>query len=290
MLWSLKVSMVKDCFQQQRQQQWRRPEQEQQVEVSTLASCAARLLSCVPALQQLRHLVLEAPALGAHSARHIMQLTQLTSLRLTAAKEAAGEEAAAADLCAMAGMTNLVELRLNWALAPHLPAGPEGPYCFPSSLVTLEVSSEGHTSPAPMARWVAHLPGCVQLQQLLLEYGQQHYQQQQHHHSAHPRAVVGVLLQHSRRLRTLRLPGDQLADWTASVEGLPDAEEGADSEWRPDDALAALTALEGLSSGLLCVKSEEDWQHLVQLTALTQLSGGAFHWAPPLNTGHCWQL
>jgi hypothetical protein len=99
---------------------------------SNLDSYAAGLLRRVPALQRLRHLSVSADVLVASSAACIQRLTQLTFLQLKAINTATP---AAADLLAMSAMTHLVELSLNWALAPYLPAGPEGPYCFPSSLV-----------------------------------------------------------------------------------------------------------------------------------------------------------
>jgi hypothetical protein len=245
----------------------------------TLECCAATLLSGVPALQRLQRLELEAPFLGASCAVHIMQLTQLTSLQLTASK---GEPAAAADLGAMAGMTNLVELRLNWALAPHLPPSREGPYCLPSTLVTLELSSYGHTSPAPMACWVAHLPGCPQLQHLELAYGRE-----PHHHSTHPRAVVQVLAEHQPRLRSLQVPliaGP--VTFTGQVAGLPDAAGVEASKWHPSAALAALTGLERLDGGgLLHVEDQADWQHLVQLPALWKLSTLGGCCVPQLQPG-----
>jgi hypothetical protein len=248
---------------------------QQQQEALTVEYCACSILKGVPSLQQLRRLELTVPSLGASSAQHIMQLTQLTRLQLTASGASVDE---AADLGAMSAMTNLVELHLNWALAPHLPAGLEGPYCLPSSLVELELSSRGHSSAAPMACWVAQLPGCPQLQHLVLDHGKQQ------HLSAHPRSVVGLLAQYNRQLRTLASPSsDDDMYWGAPVVGLPGAGGRFHTEWWPDAALATLTGLECLQSGrnaMLNIREQAQWQHLVQLTALRKLDG-AMIWCVP---------
>jgi hypothetical protein len=168
----------------------------------------------------------------------------------------------------MSAMTNLVQLRLNWALAPHLPAGPEGPYCLPSSLVKLQLDSNSHDSATPMACWVAHLPGCHQLQELELYYGPLQ------HASAHPNAVVALLAQHNKQLRRLDVScGFYEVSWGSSVAGLPYEWGAAYKEWRPDAALAALTGLECLSGRIMEVTmgQPKDWQHLAQMPALSKL-------------------
>jgi hypothetical protein len=257
---------------------------QQQQLAPVLEHCASSVLISVAPLKQLRRLVLESPALGACSAGYIMQLTQLTYLELTAPGAA---PAAAADLGALSRFTNLVELHLNWALAPHLPAGPEGPYCLPSSLVRLELSSKGHTSPAPMACWVAHLPGCPQLQRLVLAYGEQQ------HLSAHPSNLVGVLAQYNRQLRTfIKSSRDSDIHWTTHVEGLADVDPlPEDWEWVPDAALAALTGLECLQCrDQLDIRDQTQWQHVAQLTGLTKLSGALIWCVPELQPGSTLRL
>lgn len=53
------------------------------------------------------------------------------------------------------------------------------------------------------------------------------------------------------------------------------------TEWRPDDALAALTGLQALSEQQqLCIRHPSDWQHLAQLTALLSLVGAEYYCAP----------
>jgi hypothetical protein len=247
--------------------------------------CTSSLLSGVPALQQLRVLTLESSALGASCAAQLVQLTQLTRLKVAATRTPVD---AAADLTALGHLTNLVELRLDWALAPHLPAGPKGPYCLPSSLVTLHVSSTDHTGPATMACWLAHLPGCPQLQQLELVYGQQQ------HASVHPSALVPLLAKHQPQLRSLCLSDGAHAveahatiTWDAAVAGLPAAAAApVPAHWQPDASLAALTGLQSLSGdGLLCIREQVHWQHLAQLTALTGLAGGLISSVPQLQAG-----
>jgi hypothetical protein len=267
---------------------WEEQQQQQQQEERPVLDYH-KLLNGMAALQRMRCLEIDVPTLDAGSAQHIMQLTQLTSLRLTARNAPAGaaaaaaaaavSAAAAADLGAMAGMTSLVKLRLNWALAPHLPAGPEGPYCLPSSLVRLELCSYGHTSPAPMACWIAHLPGCPQLQHLELASDNNNQ-----HGSTHPSVVVGLLAQHNKQLRRLDAFGGSSsgAGWEAPVEGLPDAPFALD--WRPSAALAALKDLSHLVAGEdlgLSLRTAADWQHLAQLPALTELECAMVLCVPP---------
>jgi hypothetical protein len=254
----------------------------QQQQDDTMEYCTSSLLQHVPAQQQLRRMTLTAPYLGTCGAQLLLQLTQLTSLDLTAPRtppQPAAAAAAAADLGALRGFTNLVKLRLDWALAPHLPAGPEGPYCFPSSLKTLELVSTKHISPVPMAHWLAHLPGCPQLQSLRLMYGPQQ------HASAHPSHVVQLLARSHTQLRSLDFRVGHVREWGAAVAGLPDMEVPEGGKWQPNAALAALTGLSSLYSSSLCVRDQADWQILAQLTALTYLGGLTFHYAPPLQGG-----
>jgi hypothetical protein len=269
-------------FSQQQQQDDEEEETDEEDGHAAMEHFAATLLMHVPPMQQLRRLTLYIPALGACSAHVVLQLTQLTSLRLEASttpQPPPAAAAAAADLCAMSRLTHLEELHLHWALAPHLPAGPEGPFCFPSSLVVLELSSSGHATPQPMAAWLAHLPGCPQLQSLKLEYGPQQ------HASAHPSHVARLLARHHTQLRTLAVMAHYVPEWGAAVAGLADVEAPMGGDWRPDASLAALKSLQSLHGSFLCVDCEADWQHLAQLTALTRLCGALFRYAPPLQDG-----
>jgi hypothetical protein len=244
--------------------------------------CAANLLSGVPSLRQLRQLVLDAPVLGVCGVVHLQQLVQLTCLHLTAPSTPAD---AAADLTALSRLTNLVALHLCWALAPHPPASPEGPYCLPSSLVTLGVYSKDHTSPAPLACWLAHLPGCPQLQHLHLTYGQQQ------HASAHPNAVVEQLVRHTPHLRSCDMSGPSNIAWDVVVAGLPAAAAPVSAHWQLDASLAALTGLQRLEGvNLLAIREQADWQHLAQATALTSLSGAVISRVPGMEAGSVLRL
>jgi hypothetical protein len=245
--------------------------------------CASTILGGVQSLQQLRRLVLQAPALGSCCAGHIQQLKQLTCLHLTATQQ---PEKSAADLAGLGCLTNLVELRLSWALAPHLPAGPEGPYCLPSSLVRLHVCSLGHSSPAPMACWVAHLPGCPQLQHLRLSYGPQQ------HTSAHPTAVLRLLAQHTPRLCSLIMArGAECIHFSRDVAGLPATSPLVPAHWQPDASLAALAGLQRLSGDdLLHIRDQAHWQHLAQATALSSLDGVWVSCVPEMEAGSTLRL
>jgi hypothetical protein len=254
----------------------------EQQEAATLENCTSSILSAVPSLQQLRRVDLYPGVLGACSMRHVLQLTQLTSLMLTAWSPPIHT---AVNYMALARLTNLLELRLAWALAPPLPAGPEGPYCLPSSLVTLELCSA--IDPAPLAHWLAHVPGCVQLQELELRY------RAPQHHSTHPRALVELFVQHSLQPRSLQFVfAPRPMDFSAHVLGLPDAEDAVDWLWRPNAGLAAMSRLESLcadSDSLdtlrLYVEAAADWQCLAQVPRLQKLYGMECCYAPPHPAG-----
>jgi hypothetical protein len=137
-----------------------------------------------------------------------------------------------------------------------------------------------------MASWVTHLPGCPQLEEVGLAYD--HHQ----HASAHPSAVARLLARHNPRLRVLWVWCKEDADmtsWDAAVEGLPEAAaaggEAVTWEWFPSDSLAALKRLEYLDSRQLDICDKAAWQHMAALTALTQLLGALFQYAPPLAAG-----
>jgi hypothetical protein len=283
----------------------------------SLDYCSAGLLASLPALKQLRHLVLRLPDVGACSVAQLGQLVQLTHLELfrlsasaayaavesdldeqdeaaaiDAAAEAAagggggGVEAAAAaavDLSVLSAMTNLVELVL-WGPAVQPAAGGEGPFCFPSSLTCLDIidPAEKMGGAACIPPCLTHLPGCPALQQLRIYYSLQQ------HHSAHPNAVVGLLAEHKPQLRKLEFEWEYGGDiqWDAQVAGLPAAAGPVDKEWHPDAALASLRGLESLEGGRwLSIQHEEHWQHLAQLTALTRLRGIGVTCVPHLLAG-----
>jgi hypothetical protein len=128
-----------------------------------------------------------------------------------------------------------------------------------------------------MAGWVTHLPVCHRLQSLHLYYGGQ----QQQHWTAHPHNLIAMLAQHSQELRSLDIHFRDETQWSASVAGLPNAAEPVEDEWRPTAALATLTGLENLcGTHQLFVKTQGDWQQLVQLTRLDTLSFAVFLTAP----------
>jgi hypothetical protein len=109
------------------------------------------------------------------------------------------------------------------------------------------------------------------------------YEERQHH-SAHPRALVPLLAQHHRKLRVLTLQctwGPEDMDWDVPVEGLANAADPVDWPWYPDADLAALTGLRCLTGGfILSIRTEEHWQHLAQLRALTRLARVDWRWVP----------
>jgi hypothetical protein len=232
----------------------------------TLDHCTAGILGALPALKGLRSLALIVQEFSACSAAQLGQLGQVTSLEL----ECTAAGAAAADWSALRGMTSLVKLVLT-APAMQPAAGAAGPFCFPSSLTSLDITDpdDERASPACIPRCLTHLPGCPALQELRIYYTDKQ------HHSAHPRAVVHLLAVHNRQLRKLQFEHEIWeTEWDAQVAGLPqaDAAGAADTAWRPDASLASLQGLEVLEGGRwLCLEHPDDWQHLVQLTALTTL-------------------
>lgn len=237
----------------------------------------APVLSGLPALKQLRRLKLDVADFGPSSARHIGRMGHLVKLELTAGGLAGDPPV---DLSPLSGMTSLAELVVRGGPPVQPPAGPEGPYCFPSSLRSLTLDSHQQEQPAPLAPWLTHLPGCPQLQSLHLVY---HHQQ---HASAHPAALVRLLAQHTPQLRNLVLDFGGRAlemDWSMEVVGLPQATIPDDLQgWSPDSGLAALTSLGYLSAGgHLCVRTEGDWEAFAQLPALERVAMAHIYWAPP---------
>jgi hypothetical protein len=230
----------------------------------------------LPAVRHLRRLSITLPAFGTCSAQQVAQLVHLTELGVEILEDEV--VAAAADLTALSGLVSLKRLTIDGPPAVQPAASSEGPFALPHSLTYLEVNA----SSQPLGCWVMHLPGCPQLQELVLTYGTEQ------HPSAHPSAVVPLLAQHTPHLRTFVLkPGPEHVTWGAHVPGLAHADAGAaagaDVDWQPDAALAALTGLQCLSvNGHLCVQSAADWQYLVQLTGLTKLSGVMFLSPPDL--------
>jgi hypothetical protein len=242
----------------------------------TLDYCIAGTLGSLPALQQLRRLVLHVPEFGSCSAMQLGQLVQLTHLDLGITEPTAA--AAAADLSALAGMSSLVELVLE-APAVQPAAGAAGPFCFPSSLTLLDIKDPRgrRGSPACIPRCLTHLPGCPALQELRLGYSRRQ------HPSAHPGAVVALLAQHNQQLRKLCVSsGDTRVRWDAHVKELPDAAGPVDGEWRPDACLAALRKLDHLEAGgCMYISNQDDWQHMAQLTGLEFLEKCCILCAPP---------
>lgn len=249
----------------------------EQLQPGVAVECyTSNVLCSLPALQQLRHLDLEAKGFGTCSAERVAQLPQLTALTLRVRRTASG---ALPNLSALCRLTNLVRLHLYSACVTQPAAGPGGSYHLPSSLTRLVLHAPTPAYAAPIASWASHLPGCPQLQEVHIQYGRQQ------HASAHPAALVRLLAQHNRQLRILHmtyLGGDgNKIEWSTPVAGLPDAAGPVSSEWRPDDALAALTGLQVLSEQRqLCIRHQADWQHLAQLTALSTLVGVEFYCAP----------
>jgi hypothetical protein len=242
----------------------------------TLDHCTAGILGALPALKGLRSLALIVAEFGACSAAQLGQLGQVTCLELNCTAAAA----AAADWSALRGMSSLVKLVLT-APAMQPAAGADGPFCFPSSLTFLDITDpdDGRASPACIPRCLTHLPGCPALRELVIYYTPKE------HHSAHPRAVVRLLAQHNRQLRSLCFgyENSEPIEWDAQVAGLPDAAGPVEKEWRPDTSLASLHGLEVLEGELwLRVQDPDDWQHLAQLTALTSLAVTVVCAPPPL--------
>jgi hypothetical protein len=260
---------------------------EQQQPARSMDFCVSALLSPVLALQQLRSLELRLPDLGPCSVGHIGQLVQLTRLDLEVRDTAAAAAAARPrlDLGPWSALTNLKHLTVEWAAAVQPAADPAGPFCLPTSLTTLVLSYEDIQHPDPLACWLTHLPGCAQLEELVVTYGPQQ------HASTHPLVLVRLFSQHNQRVRKLYMyhEGDVPPMWGAAVAGLPDVTAPADGEWHPGPALAALRGLEVLyGEGItLTIREGAHWQHLAQLTALTKLYWAAFHYAPPLHPGSC---
>jgi hypothetical protein len=99
--------------------------------------------------------------------------------------------------------------------------------------------------------------------------------------------VFRLLAKHNKQLRSLMVvfasDSTQAMHWGAPVAGLPDAAGPVEWEWRPDAALAGLRGLEELDAATqLFVRDGGDWQHLVQLAAMTKLVWVEVHYAPPL--------
>jgi hypothetical protein len=134
-----------------------------------------------------------------------------------------------------------------------------------------------------MACWVAHLPGCKQLQHLHLLYGPEQDA------SVHPSFLVPRLVQCNPQLRTLQVSrGFETITWDADVAGLPATAAAAPvpAHWQPDASLAALAGLESLSGGyLLAIRDQADWQHLAQASALTSLGSVRIMCVPELQPG-----
>jgi hypothetical protein len=262
---------------QQQQQQEQEQEQEQGLLLDQACYHSTCSVLCLPALQQLHSLSLETGEDYSCCVQQLGLLPRLMHMTLFFTSTGSAEHAPA-DLTALSRLTTLLELHMI-SLPPVLPAaGCEGPFSLPSSLTGLWMGAGDYAQAPTIGCWVTHLPGCRQLQELFLTYGTKQ------HPSAHPSALVPLLVEHTPHLRTLAISGlfMEETDWDAAVPGLADDVEVA--EWRPDAALAALTGLECLSvHHMLEVCSAEEWQYMAQLTALTKLSGARIYHVPDLS-------
>jgi hypothetical protein len=255
---------------------------EQQQPTLPVEYYTSNVLCSLPALQQLRKLQITVPGFGTCSMERVAQLPQLTGLTLVVGRPAAGE--APPDLSALSRLTNLVQLCLVGACVTQPAAAPGRPAHLPSSLIHLALHALPTPHPAVIACWATHLAACPQLRGLHIQYGRRQ------HHSACPRAIVRLLAQHNRQLRALDITytkhSAQQVDWSVPVAGLPDAAGPVEGEWRPDDALAALTNLATLQEGhQLRIRGHANWHYLAKLTALEALAGAELHCAPPQQLG-----
>jgi hypothetical protein len=105
------------------------------------------------------------------------------------------------------------------------------------------------------------------------------------HASAYPSAVVRLLAQHTPLLRSLDIM-NELTSWDTPVVGLPHAAQPPEGDWFPDAALASLKQLQHLGGTWdVGVRTQEHWQHLMQLSALTSLHSLYFCVAPQQGAG-----
>jgi hypothetical protein len=216
---------------------------------TSLNYCVSGVVGAARGLQQVRSMRLTVPAFGTSCAQHFSGLQQLTALELAVTHAAA--DIAAADLSALSCMTNLVNLQICNAPAVQPAAGPTGPFSLPGCLRHLSIYCMPSLDASGNASWAAHLPACRGLEEVHLVY------EQQQQPADFLDGVVQLLGQHCQQLRTLRLvPRDVLLD----------------VQWHPAASLAGLAGLQQLEVGnQLCVESHADWQHLAQLTDLSEL-------------------
>jgi hypothetical protein len=229
------------------------------------------VIGAVPAtLPNLGSMYLHVPAFGAHCARNLAGLVQLTAICVQPSTgDPVESTAATADLTPLSRLTNLRELQLCGPPPVQPAAGVNGPFSLPSSLTRL-VWAKGVNRHAVIGCWVTHLAACPGLQELVVTYTHRE------HSSAHPALLVPILAQHNRHLRSLSFDqgGAFFCAWDAPVAGLLDRT--TPPVWCPDAALAALTGLESLVAAAgpsLFIESAAAWQHLTQLCALTRLTG-----------------
>jgi hypothetical protein len=239
---------------------------------------ATGVLGVLPAVQSLREVTLYVLAFGACSAALMGRVTQLTRLDLTV--EGSAADGVVADLTALSRLVRLQELNMHTAPPVQPAAGPEGPYCLPSSLVSVSMGDTDNGQDTGFTgAWLTHLRGCPNLQQLQLYYGDKE------HASANPTAVLELLAQHHKQLRVLELYDCIDVQWGVQVPGLPDAAALEGGAWQPTAALATLTGLQRLAVDGLCITDQADWQLMAQLTALTKLDWAELWCAPAQQAG-----
>jgi hypothetical protein len=241
------------------------------------------VIGAVPAtLPNLGSMYLHVPAFGAHCARNLAGLVQLTAICVQPSTgDPVESTAATADLTPLSRLTNLRELQLCGPPPVQPAAGVNGPFSLPSSLTRL-VWEKGVNRRAVIGCWVTHLAACPGLQELVVTY------KRREHSSAHPAVLVPILAQHNRHLRMLDFCNghSHFNAWDLPVAGLQDPI--APTVWCPDAALAALTGLENLAPAAdprLTVNTAAGWQHLAQMSALTGLGDVDFSITPSQLAG-----
>jgi hypothetical protein len=236
-------------------------------------------VSAVPKLQQLRQLTLTTTTLGSASAGSVAALKGLTSLHLKEyTKGLWWENGGPADLTPLSKLGRLVEFTVDGEAGPVPPAEPKGRqrkrYALPRSLRRMWLKGD-------TAYWLQHLPACIHLEELHIDY-----EGASQHASAHPAAVLALAAQHIKGLRQLSCPYAASATFDEQLEGLPDTEAQLEQAL-PHAALETLTSLQHLDMGrYLSISSTEHWTALGRLSALTTLKGVLVEGGPPPGWRH----